>query len=777
MRKAYVVLLALTLLVLVASSASESSQVLLNPKYITLNDAGVSMRGCIYTYEAGTTTKKTTYSDKTLTTANSNPIQCDTRGECGPIYFEGLLKVVMTNPDGSGTCPDSPTNIEYTVDNIEGAGSSILDFQTCSDFSDLKTAIDTIGSTETTLYVDCNATLTANLIVPANIHLVFLKGYKVTTGTYTLTINGPMTAGRFQVFDTSGGGSVSFAANSVAAIYPEWWGALGDGSTDSTSAFQAAFAAISSVGGTVVVSNGTYLISSSVSMYDNSTLILESGGILKASSPCTMIRNASWSSPGNKNITIIGHGGIIDGNNRTHLSTSFLPGIALRYVKDCRVQGVIVWDTPGPAINFEQTGGRCIASNNIINGDPTGVGRILGGVNYPGCDGAITVQDAVSPAISELIVESNIIENCQEGIGFNAETGVTNLGRVVCANNIIREISGGDGITFAGYSNFTCTGNYVETVKNNGIGVRLYSENNAKYCSIVGNTVKSAGYYAGAGQDAHGIKIGRSSSTDDGYMVIANNTIINPGNTTAGGDGIRLSINTHHVALTGNVIYGAVEYGVYCAGSSGNKLKNISITGGSITNNGKAGISAYYADYLTISGVVVTDNGSTETDPYGITMYACDRAVVSGVLATDTGSGYQDRGIRAAGTCTNVAIVGNNLYGNVLGPFSNIPDGALTSTVINNYGAYDSYYTLPTGATPSVASGYMFTTANTSATNVNNLVDGYKGKIITIRGNDGGNTTIVNGSAIKTKTGTNVTLANGAIIILQLGSDNVWYEL
>lgn len=59
-----------------------ASQLLTNPKFITLDDSGVPMQGCIYTYEAGGTTAKTTYSEKTLASTNTNPIQADARGEC-----------------------------------------------------------------------------------------------------------------------------------------------------------------------------------------------------------------------------------------------------------------------------------------------------------------------------------------------------------------------------------------------------------------------------------------------------------------------------------------------------------------------------------------------------------------------------------------------------------------------------------------------------------------------------------------------------------------------
>lgn len=54
---------------------------------------------------------------------------------------------------------------------------------------------------------------------------------------YTLTINGPFECSLHQAF--SGSGDVTFNDSSMSRIYPHWWGAVGDGSTDCASAIQA----------------------------------------------------------------------------------------------------------------------------------------------------------------------------------------------------------------------------------------------------------------------------------------------------------------------------------------------------------------------------------------------------------------------------------------------------------------------------------------------------------------------------------------------------------
>lgn len=76
-------------------------------QYFTANGVPLS-GGLLYTYEAGTTTPKVTYSDAAATTPNSNPIVLDSRGEA-TVFWSGSYKVVLKTSIG--------TTI-YTQDNV-----------------------------------------------------------------------------------------------------------------------------------------------------------------------------------------------------------------------------------------------------------------------------------------------------------------------------------------------------------------------------------------------------------------------------------------------------------------------------------------------------------------------------------------------------------------------------------------------------------------------------------------------------------------------------------
>lgn len=90
-----------------------------NPKSQWFNSSGAPLSGGkIYTYIAGTSTAKDTYSDHLGTTPNANPVILDSRGEA-TIYWDGSYKVIVK---------DSADVTLYTLDNH--GGGSLVDVST-----------------------------------------------------------------------------------------------------------------------------------------------------------------------------------------------------------------------------------------------------------------------------------------------------------------------------------------------------------------------------------------------------------------------------------------------------------------------------------------------------------------------------------------------------------------------------------------------------------------------------------------------------------------------
>lgn len=88
---------------------------------------------------------------------------------------------------------------------------------------------------------DTTYTFNTNETIPSNITLEVEPG-AIIRGSATLTINGPFKAGLTKCFDPNL--NIIFGDNRVNEVYAEWWGAVGDNSTDNYYAFKSAFDSI-----------------------------------------------------------------------------------------------------------------------------------------------------------------------------------------------------------------------------------------------------------------------------------------------------------------------------------------------------------------------------------------------------------------------------------------------------------------------------------------------------------------------------------------------------
>lgn len=84
----------------------------------------------------------------------------------------------------------------------------------------------------------------------------------------SVSIQSPFEAGIYQVFDTSLGGSISLGHGAALQVYPQWWGALGDGSNDDTAALQQAF----NRGGWIVLLPGIYRTTGELTVPNNTKI-------------------------------------------------------------------------------------------------------------------------------------------------------------------------------------------------------------------------------------------------------------------------------------------------------------------------------------------------------------------------------------------------------------------------------------------------------------------------------------------------------------------------
>ncbi len=106
----------------------------------------------------------------------------------------------------------------------------------------------------------------------------------------TITINGGLIADVAQIFDLSLGGTIAFTAGEIKEVYPEWWGAIGNNSTDCTAAFNAAITAAENIGKVRVLS-GIYKITSPINEWPaDSFAAMKSGIILEGNGTYSHLR-------------------------------------------------------------------------------------------------------------------------------------------------------------------------------------------------------------------------------------------------------------------------------------------------------------------------------------------------------------------------------------------------------------------------------------------------------------------------------------------------------
>jgi hypothetical protein len=180
--------------------------------------------GLVYTYEAGSSTPKVTYKDGTGD-ANTNPVILDSDGRADIWLDTGAYKMVFT--DGQGASIFDPGTIEgnvyKTVDNINlGTGTSFAIVDTYSGLSGLSGSANSVA-----IIRGYNSAYDGGYGVYC---------YDTNTSTWVLLYNGNVDV--------------------------RWFGAVGDGVTNDTTAFTNANSFAASVQLAIVAYSGNYLLSS-----------------------------------------------------------------------------------------------------------------------------------------------------------------------------------------------------------------------------------------------------------------------------------------------------------------------------------------------------------------------------------------------------------------------------------------------------------------------------------------------------------------------------------
>ena len=413
-----------------------------------------------------------------------------------------------SNPSVIGQATKKST-YDALWDNVQAIYSRVIDYTEADQGATgnghtIKAYVDSIGATKQAAlffpHVSGANTTTYSVgtdqAIPSNIMCVLQPGVilNVALGK-TLTINGPVQLPRMKVFE--GSGSVSFGLGSVLEVYPQWWGALADGSTDDADAINAAIAASKGLITRLPPSAAEYLVGSSIIVHPGTRLLGCGSGNnqktrikLKDNSNDNVIQSSFWVSESD-----YWHWGeiahlSIDGNKANQSSGS---GIAIYcmgevanihhvQIKDCKDAGIHIKGVSAPCrIDYPTInncdyagillaqGGMAVTTINGLSGDDNAALIKI----TASCDLTLTdlkVEGATDPII-DLNVSSSPCARVNVIGGYSSmdatQTDFIKITRgssppkvyivnhkLASVTNLLRDVTGGDTYTWADHDDY-----------------------------------------------------------------------------------------------------------------------------------------------------------------------------------------------------------------------------------------------------------------------------------------------------------------------------------
>jgi hypothetical protein len=441
----------------------------------------------------------------------------------------------------------------------------------------LQATIAAIGNTTTVLNIPSGTwPIASDLTVPANITIKLLRGAILNIGTgKTLTINGTLEAGCYQIFSCTGTGKVLFGAGTVKEVYPQWWGVTNSSGDDNQTALQKCLDS----GAKNIAITDTHYYSGDINLSLDNVTVLGRGGKL-----ITKTKDSRLLITGDNCET---NGVFFDSVAPPAPDTGTRPMVHFQLCNNPKSRNCRFENAPFQCLMFD-TCTHITATGNRINDSS---------------------RDNIHITSTQFgLVSNNVITKTTEALhGDDGVMVMTKIGQIanqstdiVITGNFI-DLNGGNsrGIVNSGSKRVNITNNTVRRTQSAGIYVTNgagYSEdpedtiianNIVEQCPIVGTTIPSFGAIQADGYAGHFAK----------NTKISHNQVIGP--VGAPYIGIKCAPHTQDSEIDGNSlyeIYGSNSVGIYARG------KNITTTRNRIINTAHD-LSYGFATGLEADGV------------------------------------------------------------------------------------------------------------------------------------------------------------------------------
>jgi polygalacturonase len=414
-------------------------------------------------------------------------------------------------------------------------------------------------------------------------------------------------------------------------------GAVGDGATDDSTAFQTALTA----GGDVFVPPGTYVVTG-LSVPTGARLRGVPGAILKhkASAATAMITIADASVGATVcDLTIDGNAAN-QGSNVNPIQVGGAGGT---------VRNVAIYDSKYDAILIRSSSSRVTVADCRIY-------KVNASVST-GRYGITVLGTTTGDAPTGVIIRGNHVAHTTEG-----GLGIVGIGfDVVFADNVT-EATGGDGIAAYNRDNrrVACVGNVINGPLNNGIHV------GGTDMLVSGNVVKTS--------SEQGIVVASDPNAQPtatvGATVTGNTVDITSG--ASSGAGIKVDRYTNAV-ITGNTVRDANTHGIVVSDCRG-----ASCTGNTVYSPAVQGIRVEGSTEVALSGNVIFDAGTDGIRVLQITradevvVQSADVAITGNMISTSGGWG-----VLSQNTSERLRLTGNHFLTNTSGRYSLVGTNAV----------------------------------------------------------------------------------------------------